>query len=287
MDIPAFVGFATAGPVGTPVPVEDVARFREIFREDVRLAWDSERKEPQYSYLGQTVESFFRNGGLRCWVVRVAGQNVQHALFTLPHVIPTASAAPLFNPDGQFKEAGIRARSAGIWAEELRVSTLLSRDGLRLPPIDMPEAFGSNQVPVYLEEDTGTDTFHINVISTPAGLQSQDLLRITFSAHGPILFLFINEIQQNNRSLTVSGKAAFWFVCESTISPPVSPMVAEDDACRNLVPIDKAEGNSWLESWRSVSPPPAEPITKNEFRKFWFRHRRIFDIVGLKVCRSL
>ena len=99
MDIAAFVGFATAGPVDTPVPVEDIARFREIFREDVQLAWDTERGEPHYSYLGQTVESCFRNGGVRCWVVRVAGQNVHLSNFPLAYVVPTGSEARLFNSD--------------------------------------------------------------------------------------------------------------------------------------------------------------------------------------------
>ena len=38
MDIAGFVGFAERGPVGVPVPVEDVGRFRDVFGGGVPLA---------------------------------------------------------------------------------------------------------------------------------------------------------------------------------------------------------------------------------------------------------
>src|SRR5919204_2190548 len=72
MDVAIFVGFAAAGPLDTPVPIEDVAGFRSIFGPDAPLAWDEARGEPLYALLGPTVRAFFRNGGRRCWVIRVA-----------------------------------------------------------------------------------------------------------------------------------------------------------------------------------------------------------------------
>ena len=86
MDIAAFVGLASSGPLHTPVPIEDVARFRDIFGDDLLLAWDQEAGQKQYAYLAPAVESFFRNGGRRCWVVRVAGK-AQANHFPLPGLV--------------------------------------------------------------------------------------------------------------------------------------------------------------------------------------------------------
>ena len=80
MDIAAFVGFAPAGPLHVPVPIEDTVRFRQIFHPAndsespalYPLAWDAARGSFEYAHLGPAVEAFFRNGGRRCWVVRVA-----------------------------------------------------------------------------------------------------------------------------------------------------------------------------------------------------------------------
>ena len=39
-----------------------------------RLAWDEVRGESVYAYLAPAVRAFFRNGGRRCWIIRVAAQ---------------------------------------------------------------------------------------------------------------------------------------------------------------------------------------------------------------------
>src|SRR4030095_11806637 len=72
MDITTFVGFAASGPLQTPVALESEAQFAAIFGEDAPLAWDVERGEQVSAYLAPAVRSFFRNGGRRCWVIRVA-----------------------------------------------------------------------------------------------------------------------------------------------------------------------------------------------------------------------
>lgn len=71
MDIAMFVGFATSGEFHTPVVVEDPEEFTRIFGADLPLAWDPKRGEVVYTYLGAAVRAFFRNGGRRCWIVRV------------------------------------------------------------------------------------------------------------------------------------------------------------------------------------------------------------------------
>src|SRR5262245_48270966 len=71
MDVAVFVGFAASGPVHMPTLVEDAAAFSAVFGADVVLAWDAERGEVVYGYLAAAVRAFFRNGGRRCWIVRV------------------------------------------------------------------------------------------------------------------------------------------------------------------------------------------------------------------------
>jgi len=72
MDIPAFVGFAASGPIHQPVAVEDAAQFEMIFGAALPLAREAGTSVPVEAYLAPTVRAFFRNGGRRCWIVRVA-----------------------------------------------------------------------------------------------------------------------------------------------------------------------------------------------------------------------
>jgi len=118
MDIAAFVGFAASGPLHTPVAVEDVVRFREIFGDDLPLVWDSERGAWQYAHLGPAVRDFFRNGGQRCWVVRVA-EPYPPAQFQLPFLLARVN--------GVYQGARAEARSQGTWADALQLNTTLQR----------------------------------------------------------------------------------------------------------------------------------------------------------------
>src|SRR5438445_4624768 len=73
MDIAGFVGFAASGPVNVPVMVEEAKAFHDVFGEDLELALDERTRTPVYAELPAAVRAFFRNGGVRCCVVRVAG----------------------------------------------------------------------------------------------------------------------------------------------------------------------------------------------------------------------
>jgi hypothetical protein len=73
MDVAVFVGFAASGPLQRPVPVEEIAQFSEIFGADIALARAGVRGDISYGNLAGAVRAFFRNGGRRCWIVRVAG----------------------------------------------------------------------------------------------------------------------------------------------------------------------------------------------------------------------
>ena len=120
MDIGMFVGFASTGPLHRPVAVEDAAHFREIFGEDLPLAWDGRRGAFEMAYLGPAVRSFFRNGGRRCYVVRVAGPAAQSNRFPVPGLLHA-------DRDRKLGPAWLQARSPGSWSDTLQagMETLL------------------------------------------------------------------------------------------------------------------------------------------------------------------
>jgi hypothetical protein len=80
MDIAMFVGFAEKGCLHTPKVVEDAEEFTRAFGADLALAWDAERGEIAFGCLGAAVRGFFRNGGRRCWVVRVPTPTAEKSL---------------------------------------------------------------------------------------------------------------------------------------------------------------------------------------------------------------
>jgi len=141
MDVAAFVGFASAGPVGVPVAVDDEVRFRAVFGPDLPLAWDAARGEMVYAHLAPAVREFFRNGGRRCWIVRVADEAaLEAAAFRVPGL--------LHGRGRTLNAAYLLAGSPGSWADGMSLNatlraTLLSgvtvegERGIR-PPFDSP-----------------------------------------------------------------------------------------------------------------------------------------------------
>lgn len=117
MDVAVFVGFAASGPLHLPVAVEDAAQFAALFGADAPLAWDARRGETVYAHLGPAVRAFFRNGGRRCWVVRVAGR-------TRPNFLHVPGLARL-KPGGRLAPALAPARSEGSWSDSLRAAAAL------------------------------------------------------------------------------------------------------------------------------------------------------------------
>ena len=154
MDIAGFVGFAEKGPLHTPVAIENVARFRDIFGEDLVIAWDSGRRAMATAHLGAAVEAFFEQGGRRCWVVRVA-DNPVHYSFPLPGVVDAETGSPMH----------VRARCPGDWAEQFKVSTVLNVEAIATSARLVPSA---------------GDVFALGVSQAQAGeLSPGDLLRMT------------------------------------------------------------------------------------------------------------
>lgn len=128
MDIAAFVGFASSGPLDTPVVVEDVARFREVFGGDQPLGFDDETGLVATANLGPAVEAFFANGGRRGWIVRVAGPATVNRM-GLPGLIEGDA-----DDSTTWTLASARSRSAGSWSDlhragAVRESRVLDVDG--------------------------------------------------------------------------------------------------------------------------------------------------------------
>lgn len=68
MDVAGFVGQAERGPLNSPQPLTSWGQFRDIFGDFTG-----------YSYLAYSVFGYFRNGGERCHVVRVAHEGATPA----------------------------------------------------------------------------------------------------------------------------------------------------------------------------------------------------------------
>lgn len=120
MDVAGFVGFAAKGPMQQPVPLEDVAQFEATFGADLPLAWDAKRSEVVRAYLAGSVRAFFRNGGKRCWVVRVGDLSTARAnQFVVPELM-SENENPVL----------LQARSVGSWSDGLKLSTRLERRAL-------------------------------------------------------------------------------------------------------------------------------------------------------------
>ncbi len=126
MDVAVFAGFAASGPINEPVAVEDIARFEEIFGPDLVLAAGNRKGETLRAYLAPAVRAFFRNGGKRCWIIRVTQCEVNRMRDTRAHTHQFQIPGLLeLLPGGGLRPARAMARSAGSWAGGLRVSTNL------------------------------------------------------------------------------------------------------------------------------------------------------------------
>ena len=223
MDVAAFVGFAASGPVGVPVAVEDAARFRDLFGGDPPLAWNAETGQVETAHLGAAVEDFFRNGGRRSWVVRVAGEGARIQRFPVPGLVQADSWEP----------AEVRARSAGSWADRLRAGAVLDREGLPLDP-SLAEPFLA-----------APSDYRIHLSLPPGGASPGDLLELDFSPideAGPVLFLALETVTQpdpRRRGLLATARQGFWAMPNP----------------EGLIRLAEADGLAAWDAIRLASPP--------------------------------
>ena len=171
MDVVVFVGFAASGPLHTPVAIEDASQFAAIFGEDAPLLWDKDRGGELHAHLGPAVRSFFGNGGRRCWIVRVAGEQARSNFFQVPGL-----ATAQFDATGKLSHvapAFARARSEGSWSDTTRVSTALMSKPLEAIELSRRAA---------VLDGSPAQAFAVDLkLASPGDLGRGDLLRLTFS----------------------------------------------------------------------------------------------------------
>jgi len=197
MDITAFVGFAASGPLDVPVAVEDMKRFRDIFGGDLALARDGKTGEQQYAHLAPVVEAYFKNGGKRCWVVRVAGTDAAGNCFQVPGLVEAETNGAVT----------ARARSEGSWSDLLRVGTVLNRDPLTV-----------------LDFQCGTSAYSLEVVSVPGQVEVGDLVQIDgkFAGIHLVFFLAVDTVEVETETLSppsnkyrlvqrIKGETGYWF----------------------------------------------------------------------------
>lgn len=97
-DIAGFVGLARRGPLNTPVPLYSWRQFTEVFGDFLPC-----------SYLAYAVQGFFANGGVTCYVVRVAGKTAARAALTLKN----QAGRPVME---------ILAKNEGAWGNQIALS---------------------------------------------------------------------------------------------------------------------------------------------------------------------
>ncbi|APR76882.1 Phage tail sheath protein FI [Minicystis rosea] len=238
MDIAILVGFAAEGPLHVPVAVESAAEHGAVFGEDAVVAWDEQRQEPVLAHLGPAVRAFFRNGGRRAWVIRVAGSEASANQFAV-------SALLRGGPGNTLVPALARARSAGSWSDGLTVGTaLLARRALQAKV----GRFSPPAIDVTV--DAGTE------------LVAGDLLRITFRDAGLVWMVPVVSLARPSASpkdaaplapghprvfrAWAEGDASFWFRSGPPSAPVPDDLVADvfagETVARSIVVTD---GPTW------------------------------------------
>jgi len=151
MDVAVFAGFAQRGPCHVAIPIASVAGYETVFGGDLDLAWDPKAGAPLRANLPAAVRAFFSNGGLRCWVIRLAATAplieaiaaaggdaagltaAAPGLFELPGLL---SRAPTADGTGSvIAPARLSASSLGTWSDSLRLTARIARQPLALANI--------------------------------------------------------------------------------------------------------------------------------------------------------
>lgn len=246
MDVAGFAGFAEKGPLHVPVCIEEVSEFQDIFGNDVALAWDNEQKRMQYSLLGATVEAFFRNGGRRCWVVRVARDESDDDF--------EAAQTMRFYPPGLYSiesnvavEAEAVARCAGSWADNIRAGTRLVSHVLT------PNRVATTSPTAGVFDHNG-DQYILRVHSTPTDLQAGDLIECRWGDAGLRVYLFIDDIGSSAFGLTLRAQQGYWFLDTAFASPADDVLLPEY--------IDETTGLAYYESIVASDPEQMPAIRR-------------------------
>lgn len=129
--VTGFVGLALKGPLDEPQRISNWDEFVEIYGYT-----------PQH-YLSDTVEAFFRNGGVACYVVRVAHRARDGARPGLEHA---ASAECVIQDDWKKPALRVRALNEGSWGNNIWVKCAQTAGAQTLLTLDLDIGAGEAHV---------------------------------------------------------------------------------------------------------------------------------------------
>jgi hypothetical protein len=129
--IAGFVGLASKGPLDTPTKIRSWAEFIEVFGP------------PGEGHLARAVEGYFQNGGIGCYVVRVARRPRPGAPLTIEHAVP----AERLIKDGWDKNTlRVLALNEGRWGNNIWVRFAQATGAKTLLTLDLPVGSGEARV---------------------------------------------------------------------------------------------------------------------------------------------
>jgi uncharacterized protein len=122
-DVAGFVGLSPKGPVDVALPIESLRQFQAHYGEFTGSA-----------FLAYAVRGFFENGGRRCWIVRVASNEVPGG--------KAAASTLLRSPAPAADVWRISASSPGVWGNNLTVLLVETHQAqtLSIPSESKPRA---------------------------------------------------------------------------------------------------------------------------------------------------
>jgi hypothetical protein len=170
MDVAVFAGFAASGPCHRAVLVDSVAAFEAVFGGDLPLAFDKLRGETLHANLPLSVRAFFSNGGVRCWVIRLAmtkalakaWEDEDHVVIdsanhlTTSHFAMSGLLARMPDAEGNSSEvrpALLAARSGGSWADDLALSARVLREPIATNGLDRP--YPKDRTGIVFDDENG------------------------------------------------------------------------------------------------------------------------------------
>lgn len=279
MDVAAFVGFASSGPIDTPVPLEDAETFADLFGGDPVLAWDRERCEPVRAKLGAAVRGFFRNGGRRCWVVRVAGADAAANYFPVPGLLR-------LDAGGALRPVFLTARSPGSWSDGLEVGAATVRAPVGISSLELE---GATPRRARLEAPDAVMLGDLVELSWPDGTR---LVTAVASVDGEIArFAGSGATVWLRGAPTSPGEwSASWEQRHDGVAAPLPPLVSapawQDDGTARVIfggdapvapgrPVLLSRGDEqvwlWVTTSRAVELPASPPLRGTVVDGRWTR----------------
>jgi hypothetical protein len=194
LDVAAFVGFAERGPLDLPVALEDLDQYQQVFGQDLLLARTRTGGQVVYAALPSAVKAFFDNGGTRCYVVRVAGDNARPNRFRMPTLVAWDDAAQTF------RTINAPAGWVGRWSDNMGVGTQLRSLPLHLQD-DNPLVWTESETP-------GGVIFNLELhleLPLATTVAQHDLLRLQFDGPGkPLLYCFVSSVTRTGNPVTTA-----------------------------------------------------------------------------------